>query len=40
MHELTIVREYDLLTVPKIKGNFTQLQGVFFNLIDNAVIVS
>ncbi len=35
MHELKIVREYDLATIPKIKGNFTQLQEVFFNLIDN-----
>ena len=34
-HELKIVREYDLATMPKIKGNFTHLQEVFFNLIDN-----
>ena len=33
--ELRILREYDR-TLPKIKGNFTQLQEVFFNLIDNA----
>ena len=33
---LKIVRSYDPLTIPKIKGNFTQLQEVFFNLIDNA----
>ena len=35
MHELQIIRDYDLATIPKIKGNFTQLQEVFFNLIDN-----
>ena len=35
MHELKIVREYDPANIPKIKGNFTQLQEVFFNLIDN-----
>ncbi len=34
-HELKILREYDL-NGPKIKGNFTQLQEVFFNMIDNA----
>ena len=34
-NELKIVREYDLATIPKVKGNFTQLQEVFFNLIDN-----
>lgn len=34
-YELKIVREYDPATIPKIKGNFTQLQEVFFNLIDN-----
>jgi len=34
-HELKIVREYDLATMPKVKGNYTQLQEVFFNLIDN-----
>jgi len=33
--DLRILREYDR-TLPKIKGNFTQLQEVFFNLIDNA----
>lgn len=32
--ELKIVHAYDN-TIPKIKGNFTQLQEVFFNLIDN-----
>jgi signal transduction histidine kinase len=35
MHELKIVRDYDLAVIPKIKGNFTQLQEVFLNLIDN-----
>ena len=34
-HEMKIVREYDK-NGPKIKGNFTQLQEVFFNMIDNA----
>jgi signal transduction histidine kinase len=34
-HELKIVRTYDPATIPKIKANFTQLQEVFFNLIDN-----
>lgn len=34
-HELKIVRSYDPAAIPKIKGNFTQLQEVFFNLIDN-----
>jgi C4-dicarboxylate-specific signal transduction histidine kinase len=33
--ELNIVRDYDPASIPKIKGNFTQLQEVFFNLIDN-----
>lgn len=33
--ELMIVREYPA-DLPKIKGNFTQLQEVFFNMIDNA----
>lgn len=32
--EMTVIREYGAL--PKIRGNFTQLQEVFFNLIDNA----
>jgi signal transduction histidine kinase len=35
IQELKIVRDYDVTTIPKIKGNFTQLQEVFFNLIDN-----
>ena len=33
--EIEILRDYGP-DVPKIKGNFTQLQEVFFNLIDNA----
>jgi len=33
--QLKIIHEYDPSTIPKIKGNFTQLQEVFFNLIDN-----
>jgi len=35
IHELKIIRDYDPASIPKIKGNFTQLQEVFFNLIDN-----
>ena len=35
LQELKIIRDYDALTIPRIKGNFTQLQEVFFNLIDN-----
>ena len=35
MNELKVIRKYDALTIPKVKGNFTQLQEVFFNLIDN-----
>lgn len=34
-NEITILKEYGA-GLPKIKGNFTQLQEVFFNLIDNA----
>lgn len=34
-HEMKILREY-AKDGPKIKGNFTQLQEVFFNMIDNA----
>jgi signal transduction histidine kinase len=34
-NELKVVRKFDVNTVPKIKGNATQLQEVFFNLIDN-----
>ncbi len=33
--QLRIIKDYPL-DLPKIKGNFTQLQEVFFNLIDNA----
>ena len=33
--QLTIVKDYPA-DLPKIKGNFTQLQEVFFNLVDNA----
>jgi signal transduction histidine kinase len=33
--QLKIIHDYDPSTIPKIKGNFTQLQEVFFNLIDN-----
>ncbi|MCK5580215.1 MAG: GAF domain-containing protein [Candidatus Omnitrophica bacterium] len=33
--QLAIMREYSR-DLPKIKGNFTQLQEVFFNLVDNA----
>jgi len=35
MSELKIVRDFDPALIPKVKGNFTQLQEVFFNLIDN-----
>jgi len=33
--QLKIIHDYDPAAIPKIKGNFTQLQEVFFNLIDN-----
>ncbi len=33
---MKIDKLYDLSLIPQIKGNFTQLQEVFFNLIDNA----
>jgi len=33
--ELKIIRDYDPASIPKIKANSTQLQEVFFNLIDN-----
>ncbi|MDO8675576.1 MAG: ATP-binding protein [Candidatus Omnitrophota bacterium] len=36
VQELQVVHAYDPQNIPKIKGNFTQLQEVFFNLIDNA----
>ncbi len=35
INQLKIIKDYPL-DLPKIKGNFTQLQEVFFNLIDNA----
>jgi signal transduction histidine kinase len=34
--EFKIIKEYNPQAVPKVRGNFTQLQEVFFNLIDNA----
>ena len=34
--QMTLVRDYDPGMIPEVKGNFTQLQEVFFNLIDNA----
>ncbi len=34
--EFKVIKEYDPATAPKVLGNFTQLQEVFFNLIDNA----
>jgi signal transduction histidine kinase len=33
-NEMTLLREFG--DIPKIRGNFTQLQEVFFNMIDNA----
>lgn len=35
LDQITVVRDYPA-DLPKILGNFTQLQEVFFNLIDNA----
>src|SRR6185295_265345 len=35
VNQLNVIKEYTNAT-PKIRGNFTQLQEVFFNLIDNA----
>ncbi len=35
LNMLSVVRDYPK-DLPKLKGNFTQLQEVFFNLIDNA----
>ncbi|MFT7538468.1 MAG: signal transduction histidine kinase, partial [Lysobacterales bacterium] len=35
LHEFDIVKNFNG-SLPKINGNFTQLQEVFFNLIDNA----
>ena len=34
--QMSLVRNYDINLLPKVKGNATQLQEVFFNLIDNA----
>ena len=34
--QMKIVKDYDPSSLPMVKGNFTQLQEVFFNLIDNA----
>src|SRR3989338_6469953 len=34
-NEMIVLREY-ANNLPKIKGNFTQLQEVFFNIVDNA----
>ncbi len=36
LDQILIVRDYQSKDLPKINGNFTQLQEVFFNLIDNA----
>ncbi len=33
--QMSLVRDYDHNTLPKVQGNSTQLQEVFFNLIDN-----
>jgi two-component system NtrC family sensor kinase len=35
-YQMDLIRNFDKETLPKVKGNFTQLQEVFFNLIDNA----
>ncbi len=35
INEMDVIRNFNG-SIPKIKGNFTQLQEVFFNLIDNA----
>jgi signal transduction histidine kinase len=34
--EFKVISDYDLERAPKVHANFTQLQEVFFNLIDNA----
>ena len=34
--EFKLIEDFDEKKIPKIRGNFTQLQEVFFNLIDNA----
>ena len=33
--QMSLIRDYDKGALPKVKGNSTQLQEVFFNLIDN-----
>ncbi|MCA9409124.1 MAG: GAF domain-containing protein, partial [Candidatus Omnitrophica bacterium] len=35
LKDMNIIRNFSL-DIPKIKGNFTQLQEVFFNMIDNS----
>jgi two-component system NtrC family sensor kinase len=35
-YQMSLIRDYDKDLLPKVKGNSTQLQEVFFNLIDNA----
>lgn len=35
-NQMALVRKYDNHTLPKVKGNATQLQEVFFNMIDNS----
>jgi signal transduction histidine kinase len=35
-YQMSLIRDYDKNLLPKVKGNSTQLQEVFFNLIDNA----
>ncbi|MBF0594404.1 MAG: GAF domain-containing protein [Candidatus Omnitrophica bacterium] len=34
--QMKILKAYDIPSIPMVHGNFTQLQEVFFNLIDNA----
>ncbi len=34
--DFKILKDYDPQSIPQVRGNFTQLQEVFFNLIDNA----
>ena len=34
-YQMSLVRNYDKDLLPRVKGNSTQLQEVFFNLIDN-----
>ncbi|MBF0490394.1 MAG: GAF domain-containing protein [Candidatus Omnitrophica bacterium] len=35
-YQMDLIRDYDKNLLPKVKGNSSQLQEVFFNLIDNA----